>query len=55
MKKESIIEEMREIFVSLDVFNLRMSPIEKIVYGVSTVVGLSVVGAIIALVIGAKK
>jgi hypothetical protein len=30
---------------------MRMTPIEKIVYGVATVTGLAVVGAIIALVI----
>lgn len=52
MKKteESVIEKLREIFVSIDVFNLRMTPIEKIVYGAAYAVGLAVIGAILALV-----
>jgi hypothetical protein len=48
---DSIIEKMRNIFISIEVFNLRITPLEKIVYGIATVVGLAVVGAIIALVL----
>lgn len=51
----SLIEKLRNVFVSTEVFNLRMSPIEKIVYGMATVIGLAFVGAVVSLVIGVKK
>jgi hypothetical protein len=48
---DTFMEEMRKVFVSIETFNLRLSPLEKIVYGASAVVGLAVVGAIVALVV----
>lgn len=55
MKDNDLIEKLRTIFVTIDVFNLRLSPMEKIVYGTASIVGLTVVGALIALVVGVKK
>ena len=40
----SIIEEMRKIFVAKDIFDLRMNPIEKLVYGVVTIMLMGVLG-----------
>lgn len=44
------IEELREIFLTKEVFQLRISPLEKIVYGFTSVVLLTVAGALVALV-----
>jgi hypothetical protein len=57
-KKEeanSLIEDLRKVFVSIETFNLRLSPLEKIVYSASSVIGLAAMGAIAALIIGVKK
>lgn len=48
---ESITEKLRSIFVTTETFNLRLSPLEKIVYGGATAVGLSVIGALMALIL----
>jgi hypothetical protein len=45
------LEKLRDIFVSIDVFNLRISPIEKIVYGGAGLILISVVTAIIYTVL----
>jgi len=42
--KNRIIEEMRKIFVPREVFDLRMNPIEKLVYGVVTIMLMGVIG-----------
>ena len=49
-KKENtnFVEDLRKVFVSIEIFNLRMSPIEKIVYGATGVILLGVLGAIVA-------
>ena len=52
---DSIVERMRTIFVTSEVFNLRITPIEKIVYGLSTAIGLGVIGAILALILQRPK
>jgi len=49
--KDGFTEEMRKIFVSLDIFNLRVSPLEKLVYGLVGLILLAVFGAFIALVV----
>ena len=46
-----IIEDIREIFVTKEVFELRFSPMEKIVYGLSGMALISIFGAIFTLVI----
>lgn len=48
---ETFIEELRRVFVTLDIFNLRMAPIEKIVYGFVGLVLVSFASAIVVLVI----
>ena len=50
-EEKSIIEEMRKVFVTIEVFNLRLSPIEKIVYGFASLILVGVVTALITLVI----
>lgn len=49
--EEGLIEKLREIFVTIEVFNLRMNPLEKLFYGIISLIVLSVFGALIALVI----
>ena len=49
--KKSLIDELRNIFVSLEIFNLRMSPIEKIVYGAVGLIIITVFTAIIYAVV----
>lgn len=49
--KQSIMEELREIFVPMDIFNLRINPLEKIVYGAVGLVCVSVLTALIYLVV----
>lgn len=51
MKPSDIIEIMREYFVSKEVFELRLSPLEKGFYGVISMILLTVVGGLLALVI----
>lgn len=48
---DTFIERLRDIFVDQDIFNLRISPIEKIVYGAVGLMLIAIVGAIIALVL----
>lgn len=50
-KDDSLVERLRGIFVTIDTLNLRLSPIEKIVYGGAAAVGIAIVGAVISLVI----
>lgn len=51
MKQESFVEEMRKVFVTMEVFNLRFSPIEKIVYGFTGMVLVAFASALVVLVI----
>lgn len=48
---DSLLEEMRKVFVTMEVFNLRLSPIEKIVYGFAGLVLVSFATAAIALIL----
>jgi hypothetical protein len=50
-KNDSLIEQLRKVFVTIEVFNLRLSPIEKIVYGATAAIGLAIVGALMALLL----
>lgn len=50
-KESGFIEKLRAIFVPIDIFNLRISPLEKIVYGMVSLILLAVIGALVALVI----
>lgn len=45
------MEDLRKVFVTIEVFNLRTSPLEKLVYGMVSLIIVAVVGAILALVI----
>jgi hypothetical protein len=54
-KKDSFIEDLRKIFVSIETFNLkleaigqRLSPLEKIVYGATGLILITVLGAALA-------
>ena len=51
MKLDSIIEKMRTIFITEDVFDLRLAPIERIVYGFVGLILVAVATGIISLVI----
>jgi cell division protein FtsL len=51
MKLNDIIEELRHTFVTLETFNLRFSPIEKIVYGFTSIILVTVATALIYLVV----
>lgn len=51
MKQESFVEEMRKVFVTMEVFNLRFSPVEKIVYGFTGMVLVAFASALVVLVI----
>ncbi len=57
MKNSGIVEEMRTIFVDWKTFNLellrvadRISPVEKIVYGIAAAFGLAALGVLTSLV-----
>lgn len=50
MKNAGLIEQLRDIFVDWKTFNLRISPVEKIVYSVSAAFGLAAVGVITSLI-----
>jgi hypothetical protein len=50
-QEDTFIEKLRSIFVTIDTFNLRLSPIEKIVYGAATAIGLAVLGAGMAFIL----
>jgi hypothetical protein len=57
MRDDSLIEKLREIFVDWKTFDLnlkmvadRISPVEKIVYGIATAFGMAAVGVLISLV-----
>jgi len=49
------MESLRKVFVTVEVFNLRFSPIEKIVYGFAGLVLTGFATAIIALVFVTRK
>jgi hypothetical protein len=51
MKLDNIIEKMRQYFVSKEVFELRLSPLEKGFYGTVSLILLTVLGGILAVVI----
>ena len=51
LDQNDFIEVLRKIFVTIEVFELKITPLEKLVYGFVGVVLLAVLGAIIALVI----
>lgn len=44
-------EEIRSSYVSKDEFNNRVSPVERLVYGMVGIILVAVLGALIALVI----
>lgn len=44
-------EELRKIFVTYDIFNLRVSPLEKLGYGLVSMIVVAVVAALITLVV----
>jgi len=46
-----IIEEMRRIFLPRDEFNLRFSPVEKILYGMVSMVLIAFMSFVISFVI----
>lgn len=48
---ESFMEELRDIFITKEMFNVRFSPIEKIVYGFTGMVLVAFVSGLIVLVI----
>lgn len=50
-QKDSLLEELRDIFVSIETFNLRLSPLEKVVYGLVSLILVGVVTSLIALVL----
>lgn len=55
MKSEdTFIERLRDIFVTIEVFDLRIAPLEKIGYGVVAMIVIAVFSAIITLVIRVK-
>jgi hypothetical protein len=41
------LEKLREIFVEKELFNLRMQPLEKLVYGVVAMILLAFAGVVI--------
>lgn len=51
MKMDTIIERMREIFITREYFDTKFTPIEKIIYGFVGMVMVTVVAAIMGLVI----
>ena len=53
-EQNSLIECLRKVFVSIEVFELRLSPVEKIVYGATGAVLLAFLGAIIGFFITRK-
>lgn len=57
-KHSDLLEELRKIFVSIDIFNLtnkgisdRINPLEKLVYGMISVILLGFLSAVVGLVI----
>jgi hypothetical protein len=50
-KLNDFIEELRKVFVTTDTFNLRFSPIEKLVYGFTSIVLVAVVTSLVYLVV----
>lgn len=49
-EKSGFVELMRQWFVSKEVFELRFSPIEKLVYGFTAMILIAFAGGIIAFV-----
>jgi hypothetical protein len=49
--ESDLIERLREIFVTQDIFELRLSPLEKIVYGLVGLTLFTVMGALLYFVI----
>jgi len=52
---ESMMESLRKIFVTIEVFNLRFTPIEKIVYGFTGLILTGFFTAVIAFFITQRK
>ena len=50
-QSDSLIERLREVFVSKEVFDLRVAPLEKILYTATGLILISVLSAIIFLVV----
>jgi hypothetical protein len=48
---DNLIEKLRGIFVTIEIFNLRLTPVEKLVYGMVSLIVTSVLLAVIYLVI----
>jgi hypothetical protein len=46
-KEDTFIEDLRKVFVSIDVFNLRISPLEQLVYGVVAMILITFAGLVI--------
>jgi hypothetical protein len=53
-KENLSFEHLREVFVSLETFNLRLSPLEKVVYGLVTLILVGVATSLVALVLKTK-
>jgi len=51
MKLNDIIEGLRDVFITKETFNLRFSPIEKLVYGFTSIILVAVGTALVYLVI----
>jgi len=50
MKNEDLIEKLKDYVLKLE-FNLRVAPLEKLIYGTVTIVLVAVFGALVALVV----
>ncbi len=50
-----MMESLRKIFVTIEVFNLRFTPIEKIVYGFTGLILTGFFTAVIAFFITQRK
>jgi|WetSurMetagenome_2_1015567.scaffolds.fasta_scaffold242897_2 hypothetical protein len=51
MKNNGLIDEMRKIFLTIEIFELKFSPIEKIVYGFTGLILTAFATALVILVI----
>lgn len=51
---DTIIERMRDKFVTIEVFNLRITPMEKLLYGAVVMMITAVFAGLLALVIKGK-
>ena len=50
-REDLMIEELRKIFVSFEVFDLRLKPIEKLLYGTVSVVGVLIITALMSYIL----